>query len=831
MLEKITYSDFDLLIESSEKGYFARVLNSPAGQAGSKFSLPFSDLELENILLKIGQTRRGVRRLESPEMELTRIFGKRLFEAVFVGDVRDRLRTSLNEVNRRGSGLRIRLRLSDAPELADIPWELLFDPALNRFFVLSVETPLVRYLELPHLIKPLAVKPPLHILVMIASPSDYPPLDTEKEWSKLKESLQDLERRQLVSLERLDEPSLAGLQRQLRRGQFHIFHFIGHGKFDEQYQDGVLLMEDATGRGRPVSGSYLGTMLHDHRPLRLAILNSCEGARTSRSDPFAGTAQSLVQQGIPAVIAMQFEITDGASIVLAHEFYSALADGYPVDAALSEARKAIFAQGNDVEWGTPVLYLCTPDGFIFEVSPQQPVTPMADAQLGSYDEGAAQRLEQLYTDGLIAYWLDDWEKAIQHLQAIVDVNPDYPGAAAKLEAAEIQLRKSTLYRQAELAQASGNLEEAVRSLEILLGLDPDYLDAAERLERLKKQKRLEELYEEARRLHEAQKWEAVIKVFNEIAEIDREYPDKEGLLTAAMRETAALKLRLEVENLYNRSVREMEAGEWRSAYDNLLRIRDLQPGYRETERLLKRLEGKMAPEALVEDDIQIPVTQAAGETEMDAAILRDREIDRNASVKKIYSVGRGLVRVLSGILAASIPSLESSSKASLWKGALSGAIGFGVGSSLQGPLYYSLGENENSLVISLVVWGLIGGASLGIPELNWKRIGFMGLVGAVGVGLGIFLNVQFDYPEELVSRILFGSAVGLALGASTRNLRKIIPFTLTGAMAFFLSNYTYKFISESDYWKLKDAIAGALLGVVLGSAWVLLGLSKGEGRR
>ena len=37
------------------------------------------------------------------------------------------------------------------------------------------------------------------------------------------------------------------------------------------------------------------------------------------------------------MIAMQFEITDKAAILLAKEFYDALADGYPVDGALAEA--------------------------------------------------------------------------------------------------------------------------------------------------------------------------------------------------------------------------------------------------------------------------------------------------------------------------------------------------------------------------------------------------------------------------------------------------------------------------------------------------------------
>jgi|GEM_PF-2579740 hypothetical protein len=399
-MAEMNYLDFDLLIERAGNKYQARVLNSPAGQASAAFRLPFSDLELENFLLRVGRTRRGVRRLESPEMEAAKTFGGKLFDAVFSDEVRACLRSSLDETSRQGAGLRLRLRLADVPELADVPWEYLYNPSLNRFLTLSAETPLVRYLDLPERIQPLAVQPPLRLLVMIASPSDYPALDVEQEWTRLKDALGDLERRGLIVLERLEEATLAALQRRLRQTEYHVFHFIGHGGFDQQAQDGVLVMEDETGRGRQVSGSYLGTLLHDERTLRLAVLNACEGARASRTDPLAGTAQSLVQQGVPAVIAMQFEITDQAAITIAHEFYSALADDYPVDAALAEARKAIFAQGNDVEWGTPVLYLRSPDGRIFD---------MAHVSTGAREEAApAPTPTPAPAPILVPAWLKQW---------------------------------------------------------------------------------------------------------------------------------------------------------------------------------------------------------------------------------------------------------------------------------------------------------------------------------------------------------------------------------------------------------------------------------------
>lgn len=366
----LQYLDLDLDIErdttAASGSYRVEITRSPAGNATAEFLLPFSDLEIENVLLKLGGARRRVRRIESAETDTAKQFGGKLFNAVFVGNVRDVYTASLAEANAREVGLRLRLHLDSAPELADLPWEFLYNPALNRFLALSVKTPIVRFLELPEAIRPLAIQPPLRVLVMISSPRDFATLDVQAEWQHLQSALADLEQRGLVKLDRLPEASLATLQRKLEENQYHIFHFIGHGGFDERAQDGELILEDNEKRGRHVSAQTLGTILHDHGSLRLAVLNACEGARTSRSDPFAGVAQSLIQQGIPAVIAMQFEISDDAAATFASAFYESLARGNPVDAALGEVRKTIFAN-NETEWGTPVLYLRAPDGKIFDV--------------------------------------------------------------------------------------------------------------------------------------------------------------------------------------------------------------------------------------------------------------------------------------------------------------------------------------------------------------------------------------------------------------------------------------------------------------------------------
>ncbi|MEZ4657777.1 MAG: CHAT domain-containing protein [Caldilineaceae bacterium] len=378
-MSALTYFDFDLQIdEATDAQYRVRVLSSPVGQAEALFELPFSELEIDNFLLRISGSRRSVRRINSAEMEEARKFGSKLYEAVFQGEIQTCFLRSIDHAEQLEQGIRLRLRLP--PSLIELPWEYLYDVNDDRFLSHSTSTPIVRFLDLSERLKTLTVTPPLNVLVMMASPQDYALLNVEAEWQKLKTAVATLEQRGLLHLARLPASgqagaTLAALQAQLRQERYHVFHFIGHGGFDEQTQDGVLLLEGDDGRSRLVSGNYLGTLLHDEPSLRLALLNACEGARTSRADPFAGVAQQLVRQGIPAVIAMQVEITDEAAIQLTREFYGALVDGYPVEGALAEARKALFTAGNDVEWGAPVLYLRSPDGHLFDVALQTQIPP------------------------------------------------------------------------------------------------------------------------------------------------------------------------------------------------------------------------------------------------------------------------------------------------------------------------------------------------------------------------------------------------------------------------------------------------------------------------
>jgi len=358
--------NFDVSIQPRNGGYTC-VAASSEGEARAEFALPFSDQDLEIVVLKVLASVRGIRRqarrIQSQDRQFLEDFGGQLFRAVFAGAVGNFLDRSVAAAESMNAGLRIRLRLP--PELANIPWEYLYDQESAGFVSLSPDTALVHYVEMPRPPQPFPISPPLRILAMISAPSDVPELQGEDEWDKLNAALTDLAGRGMVQLDRLEAGTLAALQRPLRLREYHVLHFVGHGMYDEDAQDGALALEAEDGRTRLVTGRDLGVMLRGHRSLQLVVLNACEGARSARDDPFGGVAQALVRQGIPAVIAMQFEISDPAALIFSQSFYQAIADGLPVDLAMVDARRAMFAEGHEVEWATPVLYMRSPDGQVF----------------------------------------------------------------------------------------------------------------------------------------------------------------------------------------------------------------------------------------------------------------------------------------------------------------------------------------------------------------------------------------------------------------------------------------------------------------------------------
>jgi hypothetical protein len=367
---KKDYEEFILWLRKDPAGYVA----IPSGPApvgtgpGDPFSSPFRDGELEEMRAFQGSRQRE---LDSPE-EMTRRrvsdLGERLFEAVFAGKVRRFWDTSLDRARHSGRGLRLRLIL-ESPELWDWPWEYLRDPD-SDFLIFSPDISIVRCPEVPQAVPTFRGHLPLRIVVVVAQPRGTMALDSEREWQELKRNLAPLEASGRVELSRVAPASLATLRKELGK-PIHVLHFIGHGGLDRNRQQGVLQFEKRDGEPDPVTGRELARFLRRQSPPALVVLNACEGGRAVQAHPFAGVAQALVKEGVPAVVAMQFRVSDQAAIVFSNSFYEALAAGEPVDHAVYEARHALFAERSErfgVDWGNPVLYLRSSQGKIFDFS-------------------------------------------------------------------------------------------------------------------------------------------------------------------------------------------------------------------------------------------------------------------------------------------------------------------------------------------------------------------------------------------------------------------------------------------------------------------------------
>lgn len=372
------YLTFELEIgKSKDHEYEVRVLHSPAGEPRATMTSFFKKTELEQgllalrtALLRSADESGRVATCPSEQTSL-RELGQVLFKALIAGDIRVCYERSLDIAEREGKGLRVQLRIV-AAEMATLPWEYMYDPDQGVYLGRSSQTPIVRYLELGQAVETVTIRPPLRILGMVANPEGTERLNLQRERRRLEEAVDLLQQRGLLEITWVSGETWEDLKRMIQKGPWHIFHFIGHGGFGatQGEGEGYVLLSDEQDKKHPLTATGLADLLtadRQQRP-RLVVLNACKGAQSSEQDIFSSTASILVRRGIPAVAAMQYAITDQAAIEFSKSFYTALISGQPIEAAIAEARLAIYMTGKDsVEWGTPVLYSHARDGVLFRM--------------------------------------------------------------------------------------------------------------------------------------------------------------------------------------------------------------------------------------------------------------------------------------------------------------------------------------------------------------------------------------------------------------------------------------------------------------------------------
>jgi CHAT domain len=135
----------------------------------------------------------------------------------------------------------------------------------------------------------------LRILGVVSYPRGLPALDVDKEQDQLARALARPVGQGLAEVHWAPGATWADLQDLLLEGEWHVLHFIGHGDFDPDQDEGVLALTREDGRADLVAAHRLVDLLRQARPMpRLVVLNSCSGAAAGASDLFSGTAAALM---------------------------------------------------------------------------------------------------------------------------------------------------------------------------------------------------------------------------------------------------------------------------------------------------------------------------------------------------------------------------------------------------------------------------------------------------------------------------------------------------------------------------------------------------------
>lgn len=410
-MSNVEYQDFEIEIGSegvngASPQYYAHVLRSPAGEASrSPIKFRFGDpgalarlrADLETAVLEPSSSIIG---LASRGEQVLRDFGREIFRSIF----EDTKAISNAYAASKAGNIRLKLRIS-SPDLASLPWEYLYEDD-DVVSYLSLRVPLVRYLETGGLAGRMNVKGPLRILGMISDPArdGWPSLNVAKERERINKGTERLQREGRIDFQWVSGGTGKDLINKLNEDEWHIFHFIGHGGVEPRDaagprnvfdQSGFIVMVDEDGNPAKKFASDLAMMLTAARKsLRLVVLNCCESARVNVGEKFGNPAIGLMQSGwLPAVVAMQFPISDRAAISMSDGFYSALARNRPVDEAVKNARLFI-KMDSQVEFGIPVLYMRSADGKIFDVDNPVAEPSAANANAQSSPQDLQKRREE-----------------------------------------------------------------------------------------------------------------------------------------------------------------------------------------------------------------------------------------------------------------------------------------------------------------------------------------------------------------------------------------------------------------------------------------------------
>jgi hypothetical protein len=407
-------------------------------------------------------------------------FGERLFDTLFDEGLRRDFFGYYDRARQEDALLRIELDADERqfPNLAALPWEFLRVPAPAGYGTIWLGTTpdivFSRRRVLWKTAKPLQlnVREQLRVALAVAVPDDLGPVKYEE----ILDSLKKLARTERIELLEPVIPAKRASIDEVLSQKPHIFHFIGHGRLvdEAQQEKGQIALIKAANLPDWVDADDFSDLFNRHQP-GVIVLQACESGTLSASRAFVGIASQIVQQNIPVVVAMQYQVSNLTATRFALEFYQRLADNDPVDKAVQEGRRRI-ALGpsgyNRRDFATPILFMRVRDGHLF----QRQTGKLGKTEVNRLKAEAEHKAQNNKYDDAIKIWKD-----------IRDFGPEDLSLDREIERLQEQ-KIAFLKQQARRLEQNEAYDEALTVWQEIGVVGTNYAEAEHEIERLKQKK-------------------------------------------------------------------------------------------------------------------------------------------------------------------------------------------------------------------------------------------------------------------------------------------------------------------------------------------------------
>lgn len=256
--------------------------------------------------------------------------------------------------------MRFRLLIGpSAPELHNLHWELLRNPQTNSLITTNENILFSRYLASLDW-RPVRLHPKgnLRALVMVSGPGDLAnykltDVNVAVEIAQARDGLAGIELDILPTESKRVTLNNLSAQLHVPEKGYDIVYLVCHGTLvsDKPF----LILEDDDGKTKSIPGQDFVTRIKElkHRP-RLVVLVSCQSAGKSTGDTMTALGPRLAEIGIPAVIAMQDNLTMQTANEFLPTFFKELQNDGQIDRAMAVARGQVRERPD--HW-VPVLFM------------------------------------------------------------------------------------------------------------------------------------------------------------------------------------------------------------------------------------------------------------------------------------------------------------------------------------------------------------------------------------------------------------------------------------------------------------------------------------------